>query len=193
MPIASLKPKSFLLILWPYLGVNEYTVMRHKHQLELKAKGSFPKGTKLGLRGTENTPIMVIMGTVTKEVWPHKGKIYNKGSISNEDFETYVKRNICPRLGPGRAVLGVVMVDQVTQRIWRRGTLARRPKRTLRILVDSLLCFLTLENMATPSGFSLEISKRFNEQWSGVQNAFKDSLWNKSSPLTRSWAQHWPQ
>ena len=34
---------------------------------------------------------------------PH-GKIYNKSSISNEDFESYVKKTLCPRLSRGQTV-----------------------------------------------------------------------------------------
>ncbi len=70
-----------------------------------RRRGRFPKGTKPWTPRNRKYPRMVIIGAVTKEGWLHKGKIYNKGSISNEDFETYVKRNLCPRLGPGKTVL----------------------------------------------------------------------------------------
>ncbi len=48
---------------------------------------------------------MVIIGAITKDGWLHPGKIYRKPSISNDDFETYVKKTLCPRLGPGKTVL----------------------------------------------------------------------------------------
>jgi transposase len=70
-----------------------------------RRRGRFPKGTNPWTPRNRKYPRMVIIGAVTKEGWLHKGKIYNKASISNEDFETYVKRNLCPRLGPGKTVL----------------------------------------------------------------------------------------
>ena len=70
-----------------------------------RRKGRFPKGSKKWLKLNRKYPRMVVIGAVTKKGWLHPGKIYNKGSISNSDFETYVKKILCPRLGPEKTVL----------------------------------------------------------------------------------------
>ena len=70
-----------------------------------RRRGRFPKGSKPWSPRNRKYPRMVIIGAVNKEGWLHQGKIYNKGSITNQDFETYGKRTLCPRIGPGKTVL----------------------------------------------------------------------------------------
>lgn len=70
-----------------------------------RRRGRFPKGKNAWSPRNRKYPRMVIIGAITKEGWLHQGKIYNKGSISDKDFETYVKRTLCPRLSPGKTVL----------------------------------------------------------------------------------------
>lgn len=47
----------------------------------------------------------VIIGAITKKGWLHPGKVYNKGSITNEDFESYVSKTLCPRLSGDKTVI----------------------------------------------------------------------------------------
>lgn len=69
-----------------------------------RRKGRFPKSKKPWSPRNRKYPRMVIIGAVTKEGWLHPGKVYKKSSISNEDFESYVKQTLCPRLSPGQTV-----------------------------------------------------------------------------------------
>ena len=45
---------------------------------------------------------MVIIGAITKEGWLHPGKIYNKGSITDADFNDYVSKTLAPKVTPGK-------------------------------------------------------------------------------------------
>ena len=47
---------------------------------------------------------MVIIGAITKEGWLHRGKTYNKGSITDADFDNYVKKTLAPLVTPGKVV-----------------------------------------------------------------------------------------
>jgi transposase len=70
-----------------------------------RRRGRFPKGTKPWSPRNRKYPRMVIIGAVTKKGWLHPGKIYKKASITDDDFESYVKKTLCPRLSPGKTVL----------------------------------------------------------------------------------------
>jgi transposase len=69
-----------------------------------RRKGRFPKAKKPWSPRNRKYPRMVIIGAITKEGWLHPGKIYKKSTISNEDFELYVKKTLCPRLRRGNTV-----------------------------------------------------------------------------------------
>ncbi len=47
---------------------------------------------------------MVICGAITKEGWFHQSKIWNKPSISDNAFVSYVKGTLAPRLRSGQVV-----------------------------------------------------------------------------------------
>jgi len=70
-----------------------------------RRRGRFPKVKKPWSPRNRKYPRMVIIGAVTREGWLHPGKIYKKASISDEDFDTYVKKILCPRLKRGQTVL----------------------------------------------------------------------------------------
>lgn len=70
-----------------------------------RRRGRFPKDKRPWSPRNRKYPRMVIIGAVTKEGWLHPGKIYKKASISDDDFDTYVKRTLCPRLKRGQTVL----------------------------------------------------------------------------------------
>ena len=66
--------------------------------------GRFPKGKKPWSMRNRKYPRMVIIGAITKQGWLHQGKIYKKQSLTDDDFNSYVKSTLCPKLGPGKVV-----------------------------------------------------------------------------------------
>ncbi len=69
-----------------------------------RRKGRFPKDRKPWSPRNRKYPRMVIASAITIEGWVHKGKIWNKPSISDEDFDTYVSKILAPKLKPGQVV-----------------------------------------------------------------------------------------
>jgi hypothetical protein len=69
-----------------------------------RRKGRFPKKKKPWSPRNRKYPRMVIANAVTIEGWVHKGKIWNKPSITDSDFDAYVKNILAPKLGPGKVV-----------------------------------------------------------------------------------------
>lgn len=66
--------------------------------------GRFPKAKKSWSKRNRKYPRMVICGAITKEGWFHQSKIWNKPSISDNDFDSYVKGTLAPRLRSGQVV-----------------------------------------------------------------------------------------
>lgn len=66
--------------------------------------GRFPKKKKPWSKGNRKYPRMVIAGAITKEGFLHKSKIWNKGSITDNDFDTYVSKTLAPKLRAGHVV-----------------------------------------------------------------------------------------
>ena len=82
-----------------YLRTNVSMWMKHSHQLELKGgEVVFQKGKKPWSPRNRKYKRFVIIGAITKKGWLYPGKVYNKGSITNEGFEGYVSKTLCPRL-----------------------------------------------------------------------------------------------
>ncbi len=69
-----------------------------------RRKGRFPKMKKPWSKRNRKYPRMVIAGAITKEGWLHKSKIWNKSSISDGDFNTYVSKTLAPKLREGTVV-----------------------------------------------------------------------------------------
>ena len=66
--------------------------------------GRFPKSKKSWSKRNKKYPRMTIAGAITNEGFLHRSKIWNKPSISDDDFNTYVKGTLAPRLRPGHVV-----------------------------------------------------------------------------------------
>ena len=82
----------------------EFLWMRHLFLLVLlEEKEGFRRRKNHGQNGIEN-PRMVIAGAITKKGWFHRSKIWNKPSISDADFDAYVKNILAPKLRPGQVV-----------------------------------------------------------------------------------------
>lgn len=64
----------------------------------MRRRGRFPKGTKFWRPRNTKYPRVTVIGAVTINGWLHKGKIYNKGSITTADFNEYVKKTLAPLL-----------------------------------------------------------------------------------------------
>lgn len=69
-----------------------------------RRKGRFPKSKKPWSKRNRKYPRMVIAGAITKEGWLHRSKIWNKPSLSDDDFDSYVKGTLAPKLRPGHVV-----------------------------------------------------------------------------------------
>jgi transposase len=69
-----------------------------------RRRGRFPKNKKPWSPRNRKYARMVIIGAITKQGWLHPGKIYNKPTISDDDFDTYVIKTLCPRLKRGQTV-----------------------------------------------------------------------------------------
>lgn len=69
-----------------------------------RRKGRFPKAKKPWSKRNRKYPRMVIAGAITKKGWFHRSKIWNKPSISDADFDAYVKNILAPKLRPGQVV-----------------------------------------------------------------------------------------
>lgn len=63
-----------------------------------------PKGKKKWSQRNRKYPRMVILSAITKNGWLHPSKIYNKSSISDKDFDDYVKNVLAPLLRSGQTV-----------------------------------------------------------------------------------------
>jgi len=64
-----------------------------------------PKGKKRWSQRNRKYPRMVILGAITKAGWVHPSKFYNKPSITDRDFDDYVKKTLAPCLRRGQTVL----------------------------------------------------------------------------------------
>ena len=71
-------------------------IKRRKLRVPRSSKPRSPRNRKY--------PRMVIIGAITKEGWLHPGKIYNKGSITDADFNDYVSKTLAPKVTPGKVV-----------------------------------------------------------------------------------------
>lgn len=69
-----------------------------------RRKCRVPKSKKPWSPRNRKYPRMVIIGAITKEGWLHPGKTYNKGSLTDADFNDYVKKTLAPRVTPGKVV-----------------------------------------------------------------------------------------
>lgn len=69
-----------------------------------RRKCRVPKSKKPWSPQNRKYPRMVIIGAITKEGWLHRGKTYNKGSITDADFDNYVKKTLAPLVTPGKVV-----------------------------------------------------------------------------------------
>jgi len=69
-----------------------------------RRKGRFRKEKKPWSPRNRKYPLMVIANAVTLGGWVHKGKIWNKPSITDDDFNGYVKNILAPKLSPGQVV-----------------------------------------------------------------------------------------
>lgn len=70
-----------------------------------RRRGRFPKGKKPWSPRNRKYKRVVVIGAITKKGWLHPGKIYDKPSISNDDFDNYVLKTLKPRLGPNKTVI----------------------------------------------------------------------------------------
>lgn len=69
-----------------------------------RRKGRFPRKKKPWSKRNRKYPRMVIAGAITKEGWLHKSKIWNKGSITDNNFDEYVSKTLAPKLRTGQVV-----------------------------------------------------------------------------------------
>ena len=69
-----------------------------------RRKGRFPKNRKPWSKRNRKYPRMVIAGAITKDGFFHKSKIWNKGSINDDDFDTYVSQTLAPKIRDGHVV-----------------------------------------------------------------------------------------
>lgn len=69
-----------------------------------RRKGRFPKNKKPWTPRNRKYPRVVIANAITIEGWVHKGKIWNKPSITDDDFDGYVQNILAPKIGPGKVV-----------------------------------------------------------------------------------------
>jgi transposase len=70
-----------------------------------KERGRFPLGKKPTTPQNRKYPRMVIIGAIRKNGFVRPSTIYNKGSITTDDFENYVKKKLCPYIGENDVVL----------------------------------------------------------------------------------------
>lgn len=64
-----------------------------------------PEGKKKWSPRNRKYPRMVILSAITQNGWLHPSKIYHKPSITDEDFDDYVKKVLAPCLRRGQTVL----------------------------------------------------------------------------------------
>lgn len=69
-----------------------------------RRKCRVPKSTKPWSPRNRKYPRMVIIGAISKEGWLHPGKTYNKGSLTDTDFNDYVTKTLAPKVTPGKVV-----------------------------------------------------------------------------------------
>jgi hypothetical protein len=69
-----------------------------------KERGRYPRGQKRVTPQNRKYPRMVIIGAIRKDGFIRPSQIYNKGSITTEDFENYVKKKLCPLVQEGDVV-----------------------------------------------------------------------------------------
>lgn len=67
--------------------------------------GRYPQGKTGWSKQNRKYPRMTIIGAINKDGWLRSSKIYNKGSITTEEFERYVRYNLCPLLNEGDVVI----------------------------------------------------------------------------------------
>jgi len=69
-----------------------------------RRKGRFPKGKRFWRPKNVKYPRVTVIGAITNGGWLHKGVIYNKGSITTDDFNGYVKKSLAPLVKRGQVV-----------------------------------------------------------------------------------------
>ena len=70
-----------------------------------RRRGRFPKGKTPWTKQNRKYPRMTIICAAKLNGWVHKSRIYNKGSITTEEFENYVSKVLCPKLSVGDTVI----------------------------------------------------------------------------------------
>jgi hypothetical protein len=66
--------------------------------------GRFPKGRKPWSRRNRKYSRIVVVGAITKKGWLHPSKLYHKASLTDKDFDSYVKNVLAPKLKKGQVV-----------------------------------------------------------------------------------------
>jgi hypothetical protein len=69
-----------------------------------RRKVRVPKSSKPWSPRNRKYPRFVIFGAITKDGWLHRGKTYNKPSLTDDDFDDYVKKVLAPKVTPGKVV-----------------------------------------------------------------------------------------
>lgn len=69
-----------------------------------RRKVRVPKSTKPWSPRNRKYPRFVTIGAITKEGWLHPGKTFNKSSLTDADFDDYVKKVLAPLVTPGKVV-----------------------------------------------------------------------------------------
>lgn len=69
-----------------------------------RRKVRVPKSSKPWSPRNRKYPRFVIIGAITKDGWLHRGKTYNKASLTDEDFDNYVKKVLAPKITPGKVI-----------------------------------------------------------------------------------------
>lgn len=69
-----------------------------------RRKVRVPKSSKPWSARNRKYPRFVIVGAITKNGWLHPGKTFNKASLSDDDFNQYVKKVLAPKITPGKVV-----------------------------------------------------------------------------------------
>jgi hypothetical protein len=69
-----------------------------------RRKVRVPKTKKPWSPRNRKYPRFVIIGAITKEGWLHRGKVFNKPSLTDKDFDEYATKVLAPRITPGKVV-----------------------------------------------------------------------------------------
>jgi hypothetical protein len=67
-----------------------------------RRKVRVPKSSKPWSPRNRKYPRFVIIGAITKDGWLHPGKTYNKPSLTDKDFDDYVKKVLARKVTPGK-------------------------------------------------------------------------------------------